>query len=141
MRESDFLFTLLGRVGPDMGVWYPYLTAGLGIAHIKYTATYTDTFYPSPTNNSATASGGTSTFSSDKAAFAFGGGVEWRVAPHWLLRGEYLHMNFGSINGTGLISCSGGTGACAGVGTARTTFSYNEKFKENIARAALSYQF
>jgi outer membrane immunogenic protein len=137
--KSDFLFTLTGRVGPDLGGWYPYITGGLAVASIKYSATYTDTFYPA--NNAATASGGTNAFNQTRAGYAVGGGAEWRVAPHWLVRGEYLFMDFGSISGTGLIACSGGVTVCAGAGTARTTFSYSERFRENLGRVAVSYQF
>ena len=134
--KSDFLFTFTGRVGPDMGVWYPYVTGGLAVTRLKYSATYADTFYPA--NAAATASGGTTSFDETRAGFAIGGGAEWRIAPHWLLRGEYLYMDFGSISGTGLITCSGG--AC-GIGAVKTTFSYSERFKENLVRLAVSYQF
>jgi opacity protein-like surface antigen len=65
---------------------------GLAVANLKYTTNFVDTFYP--TNN-------TFSLSEDKAGYAIGGGVEWRFAPHWLLRGEYLYLSFESINSTG----------------------------------------
>jgi outer membrane immunogenic protein len=130
--KSDFLFTFLGRVGYNLGAWYPYVTGGLAVAHLKYTANFIDTFYP--TNN-------TFSFSEYKAGYAIGGGAEWRIAPHWLLRGEYLYMNFDSIDGTGTIACTPGVGACAANGANRTTFNFSAKFKENLGRVAVSYQW
>ena len=75
-----------------------------------------------------------------KAGFALGGGVEWRVAQHWLLRGEYLYMSFDNVSGNGQIACTPGVGNCAAGGNS-TTFAYNVKFKENVARLALGYQW
>jgi len=129
--KADFLFTFLGRVGIDMGAWYPYLTGGLAVTRLKYTATYIDTFYPSTSINS---------FNATKAGYAIGGGAEWRIAPHWLLRGEYLYMSFSPVEGTGQIACTPGVGLCFGAGF-RTTFSFSEKFTENLGRVALSYQW
>jgi len=129
--KSDWLFTLLGRIGFNAGSWYPYLTGGLAVANLKYTTNYVETFYP--TNN-------TFSLSEDKAGYAIGGGVEWRFAPHWLLRGEYLYLNFESINSIGTIACTPGVGACSPTGN-RVPFAFSANFKENIARAALSYQF
>lgn len=122
--KSDFLFTLLGRVGPDMGTWYPYITGGLAVAHLKYNSTFTDTWYPGGSNVA---------ISKDKLGYAIGGGVEWRVAPRWLLRGEYLYLNFDHIDGTSRV--------CDATCFVQTTFSYRVKFKENIGRVALSYQW
>jgi outer membrane immunogenic protein len=130
--KSDFLMTFLARVGYDMGAWYPYVTGGLAVAHLKYTANFIDTYYP--TNN-------TFSFNEYKPGYAIGGGAEWRIAPHWLLRGEYLYMNFDSIDGTGTIACTppGSNNPCS-VGN-RTTFNFSAKFKENLGRLAVSYQW
>jgi len=129
--KSDFLATFLGRVGYNMGAWYPYVTGGLAVANFKYNATYTDTFYPSVS---------TVSLSQTKAGYALGGGVEWRVAPHWLLRGEYLYMSFDKVSGNGQIACTSGVGNCA-IGGNSTTFAYNVRFTENVARIALGYQW
>jgi outer membrane immunogenic protein len=130
--KSSFLATFLGSVGYNMGAWYPYLTGGLAVATLKYNATFTDTYYPSVS---------TVSLNQTKLGYALGAGAEWRVAAHWLLRGEYLYMSFDNVSGTGPIACTTpGVGNCALGGNA-TTFSYNVKFKENVARLALSYQW
>jgi outer membrane immunogenic protein len=129
--QSSFLATFLGRIGYNMGSWYPYVTGGLAVATLKYNATYIDTFYPSVS---------TVSLNQTKAGWALGGGAEWRIAPHWLLRGEYLYMSFENISGNGAIACTPGVGACALGGNA-TTFSYNVRFTENVGRVAVSYQW
>jgi hypothetical protein len=50
-----------------------------------------------------------------------------------MLRGEYLHIEFDSVSGNGVIPC--------GVVVCSTTFSYNVKFREDLGRAVLSYRF
>jgi outer membrane immunogenic protein len=129
--KSDSLFTALGRIGPNLGTWFPYITTGVAVSHLKYTANYIDTFYPSTSTNS---------FSKDAVGWAIGGGVEFRFAEHWMLRGEYLHMDFGSINGLGQIACTPGVGNCVGAGF-RTTFAFSTKITEEVGRVALSYKF
>ena len=40
----------------------------------------------------------------------------------------------------GALACTPGVGNCVGSGF-RTTFTFNEKFTENLGRVALSYQW
>jgi outer membrane immunogenic protein len=129
--KSQSLFTAVGRIGPDMGTWFPYVSAGAAYSHLTYSATYIDTFYPSTSVNA---------FSKDAAGFVIGGGAEIRFADHWLLRGEYLHMEFSNITGFGLIQCTPGVGFCAPGGN-RTTFQFISRTSEDIGRVALSYKF
>ena len=129
--KSDFLATFLGRFGIDMGNWYPYVTGGPALAHLKYSTTYIDTFYPSTSSSS---------FSRDAWGWALGGGAEVRVWDHWLLRGEFLHMEFAQVGGTGVIACTPGVGNCVGAGFS-TNFLYNARFREDVARMMLSYKF
>ena len=92
-----------------------------------------EVFYP--TNN-------TFTFGNTTAGFALGAGAEVRLADHWLLRGEYLYMEFDDLGGNGLISCNApGVGNCnAGGNTTRFNFT-TSKFKDNVGRVAVSYKF
>jgi outer membrane immunogenic protein len=129
--KSNSLFTVLGRIGPDMGMWFPYVTTGAAFSQLRYSANYVENFYPTNITNS---------FSKDADGWVIGGGVEVRVADHWLLRGEFLHMDFGTISGFGPIACTPGVGACAAGGN-RTTFQFTSKALENVGRVALSYKF
>jgi outer membrane immunogenic protein len=129
--KSDWLVTVLGRFGLDMGSWYPYVTGGAAISHLTYSANFVDTYYPSNMTN---------TFSKDAVGWAIGAGAEARLNQRWMLRGEYLHIEFDHFSGLGPIACSAGVGLCATPANA-TTFSFNAKFREDLGRLALSYKF
>jgi outer membrane immunogenic protein len=130
--RQEGLFTVLGRVGFNAGNWYPYVTGGVAVTQLQYRSTYTDSFYPSVL---------TSSFTKEVGGGAVGVGVEVRLADHWMLRGEYLYMQFNGFGGNGTIACTPGVGNCAGGVGNKTTFSFDTRFNENIARAALSYKF
>jgi outer membrane immunogenic protein len=98
--------------------WLLYGTVGLGWAHMRFNNTETfvvpgESFF-----------GSSSTFANE-FGWVVGAGLEWQFIPHWLLRGEWLHYDFGRDTIVGL----------EGLGTinARTTV--------DVARAALSYKF
>jgi outer membrane immunogenic protein len=130
--SSDFLTTFTGRVGYDFGSWYPYITGGGAYARLKYSANFLDTFYP--TNN-------TFSFSSDAFGWVLGAGAEYRLTQNWMLRGEYLHIEFDNFGGNGLIACNApGVGNCAAGGNT-VLFNHTVKFREDIGRVALSYRF
>jgi outer membrane immunogenic protein len=130
--NQDWLFTFLGRAGVNIGTWYPYLTAGVAVTHETYSANFVDTFYPS---------NATDTFSKVAAGPALGAGAEVLLADHWLVRAEYLYMQFTGISGTGPIACTPGVGACVGAGF-RTTFGFKTStFANNVGRVAVSYKF
>lgn len=130
-HKQDFLATFLARAGMDMGDWYPYVTGGAATAHIKYSTVYTDTFYPSVSSSS---------FSKEAWGWALGAGAEARFWQHWMLRAEYLHMDFQGVGGLGAIACTPGVGNCVGAGFS-TIFLYNSRLKDDIARVFLSYKF
>jgi opacity protein-like surface antigen len=129
--KQDWLATFTGRVGWDMGSWYPYLTAGAAVSNIKYTATFIDTFYPSTSINS---------FSDTAFGLVLGAGAEMRLWDRWMLRAEYLYIQFDDVGGLGRIACTAGVGFCA-VPANNTNFQFNSHFNDNIVRAALSYRF
>jgi outer membrane immunogenic protein len=126
--KTDWLATFTGRAGIDMGSWYPYITGGAAMAHLKYSANFVDTFFPNNT---------TSDFSRDAWGWVLGAGAEMRVWDRWLLRGEYLHMDFAHVGGVGPIVCTPGVTCGPGVAT---NFLHDAKFREDIVRVALSYK-
>jgi len=130
--NQDWLATFLGRAGVDLGMWYPYVTAGIAVTSEKYKANFVDTFYP--TNN-------TFSFSRTIGGPVLGAGAEIRFADHWLVRAEYLYMQFDGVHGAGTIACTAGVGACSTPAN-KTTFTFaTSTFRQNVARIALSYKF
>jgi opacity protein-like surface antigen len=125
----DFKIDELASVRARLGYlifpnWLLYGTAGLGYGHTRF-------------NSSATWSPFSflsfSQFSeADQNLFGWvvGAGLEWQFFPHWLLRGEYLHYDFGRVTEpevTGLFLLPTG--------------NVNVRTTVDIGRAALSYKF
>lgn len=125
--RADWLFTFLGRVGYDMGAWYPYVTGGLAVSNLKYGFNYTDTFFAPGCPCAAN-------FSETKLGAAIGGGLAWRIGSNWTLRGEYLYIAFEDLSATSTL-----VGGPIDPGTA--SFAHTAKFSENIARVSLDYSF
>jgi len=138
--SSTWLFTFLGRVGFDLGAWYPYATAGLAVADIKYANAFSDPNSPAGIVAPVVTGPFAGAISIDqvKAGIAAGGGLEWRFDNHWSLRGEYLFISFGGVSGIGTI-CQV-AGGCGSLATAVSVI-HNASFQENVARAFLSYKW
>jgi len=125
--KSDWLLTLLARVGYDMGSWYPYVTGGAAVANFKYTNTYADPVFAIGCACTASMTAGVGP--------TVGGSVEYRLDAHRLVRAEYLFMYFGTLSSFSTVVSGPGFGA----GSATLTHQIN--FSENVARLALSYKF
>jgi len=126
--NSDWLALFTARAGWDMGIWYPYITGGLAVAHLKFASSYTNT-------NGTPGTSGAGSFEQVRTGPTIGGGLEWRFDNHWSLRGEYLFMVFNKVSGTYNIFNPGFVPPNLGF------FNFNAKFSESVARAALSYKF
>lgn len=124
--HSDWLFTFLGRVGFDLGTWYPYITGGAAVANLRYGFNYTDNFFAAGCACAAS-------FSQTKIGAAVGGGLAWRLGSNWTLRGEYLFISFDDLKGTSSLTGN------LDPGTA--TFAHTARFNENIARLSIDYSF
>ncbi|WP_234682837.1 outer membrane protein [Bradyrhizobium monzae] len=70
-----------------------------------------------------------------KTGWTAGGGGEWRVAPRWTIKAEYLYVNLGDVSVTaiaGLTNLPGET-------PSRYTASFREDF--HVVRIGANYQF
>lgn len=133
-NNTQVLVTLLARIGYDFGgyAYYrggwggfiPYVTIGAAATKVAHTFNDVDTTL-----------GCACAFQFGNQVVggaAVGGGIEVRFIDHWSLRGEYLYIDFGGTNGTGVGVTSAGNAV---------SFSRSATFKENIARGFLSYHF
>ena len=76
-------------------------------------------------------------WSSLKAGWTVGGGVEAALGGNWSIKFEYLYMDLGNVGGTtatNIISVSGRT-------TTALTYVFNTRFTDNIARVGVNYKF
>ena len=125
--STDWLFTFMGRVGYDMGSWFPYVTGGLAVANLKYTNTFTDPVFAAGCGTCV------ASISTVVPGLAGGGGLEFRLDSHWSVRGEYMYMRFSAINGTAI--------AAPGIPPGTANLSHQATFSESVARAAISYKY
>ncbi len=120
--KIDELASARGRLGylifPN---WLLYGTAGIGWGHFRLNTT--DTFAVP-----GFASFTTATSFDNEFGWVVGAGVEWKFWNNWLLRGEWLHYDFGRVSHFD------------------TAFPFpfdnvNTRTTIDIGRAALSYKF
>ena len=75
--RNDWLGTVRGRLGYDLGRFMPYITGGLAAGNIR--------------SNIA----GVGTSDTTKAGWTVGGGIEAAFARNWSAKLEYLYVDFG----------------------------------------------
>ena len=112
--KIDELASVRGRIGYLVlpSLWL-FGTAGLGYGHSKFT---TATEAPLLV----------STSDANEFGWVAGVGLEWKFWNHWLLRGEWLHYDFGRTSEFNEVL---------------TGININPRTTVDIGRAALSYKF
>jgi len=125
--DADWLFTARGRLGWAFGNLLPYVTGGVAVTHLSATNSYSEV------GGGLGVATGTWSESKTKAGWVVGGGLEWAFTQQWSVRAEYLHVRFGSIDASGVVSISGVLYGSA--------ISTSTDLSANIARAGVSYKF
>jgi opacity protein-like surface antigen len=74
----------------------------------------------------------TNTTYANEFGWVAGIGLEWKLADHWLLRGEWLHYDFGRVTHPNLVAPQVGVG---------DEDNFNFRTTVDVARAAISYKF
>lgn len=130
--DTDWLFTARGRLGWSLSNLLLYGTGGLALTDLSISQTFLDTLA------SPTAGHGELSKSTIRVGWVLGAGAELAIAANWLLRAEYLHVDFGSVSGampTGI-----GSGFTLGTpGTGLHTISAD--LKADIVRGGIAYKF
>ncbi len=82
-EQLEYLASLRGRAGYDVGSWTPFVTGGIAWASTRYSRTdlTTGNEDASPSNI--------------RVGWTVGGGLDWRLDPRWTTRFEYLYTNLG----------------------------------------------
>jgi opacity protein-like surface antigen len=109
-----------------------YGTAGAAWAHSEYDVTQVRN---STSPASLTGSVISSSSFDDEFGWVAGAGLEWKLWDHWLLRGEYLHYDFGRTTDAAVPSFTFQNGSPP-VG-----IFVNPRNTIDVARAGLSYKF
>ena len=82
-EQLEYLASLRGRAGYDMGSWTPFVTGGIAWASTRYSRTdlTTGNEDASPSNI--------------RVGWTVGGGLDYRLDARWTTRLEYLYTNLG----------------------------------------------
>ena len=87
--DTEWLATVRGRLGYAWNALLVYGTGGVAFTDTNYGANFRGGSILAPLLPNASG-----TFGGTKVGFAVGGGAEWMLTQHWLLRAEYLYYNF-----------------------------------------------
>ena len=112
-EQLEYLASLRGRAGYDIGSWTPFVTGGIAWASTRYSRTDLTTG-----NEDAGPS-------NIRVGWTAGGGLDWRLDPRWTTRLEYLYANLGL------------TGFLFGSAPAR----YDSRYELHQLRVGLNYKF
>jgi outer membrane immunogenic protein len=119
--STDWLFTGRGRLGWAADNWMLYATGGVAVTNVNVNQSI-GLIAPFVFN---------ATTSSTRVGYTVGGGFEYAMDRNWSVKGEYLYVDFGTLNGVGVL-----TPAFAGF-----TYTNSTHLTANIARAGLNYHF
>lgn len=125
-QKLDWFGTLRARAGVTVTpTILAYVTGGLAYGHVETDGTLTGFTGGGVATSSA--------FSSDKTktGWTVGGGIEGRLTGNWTGKVEYLYMDLGTVDTTGLLTTN--------FIPIRAQFS--SKITDNIVRVGLNYKF
>lgn len=125
--SSDWLATIRPRIGYTYGRTLFYGTAGAAFGKVSFSNTERE--YSSNGSGFGVES---SAVSKTKTGWAAGAGMDYALAPHWILSAEYLHVDLGSISASGLVTSND---------TATATLNFSTRLRSDIVRAGIAYKF
>ena len=130
--STDWLSTVRARVGIASGAWFYYATAGLAVARASL---FDQLCFPTagtPTCNTASSNG-------THEGWAAGAGIEWKLAPAWSTKLEFLYADLGntSYNSVATIATTAGNAA----NYPDATITHVHSIDETIIRIGVNYQF
>jgi outer membrane immunogenic protein len=136
-ERLNYLGTVRGRFGflPKPSVLL-YVTGGLAYGGVQSSTSISGGEVP-PTGSSNFAGSGSA--SSTRVGYTVGAGAEWKFAPKWSVKAEYLYYDLGNAsysNGAITAFLNGGTTV-----NFTNVSSSSIRFNGNLARVGVNYQF
>jgi outer membrane immunogenic protein len=125
--KLDWFGTLRGRLGYSLDHVLPYITAGLAYGDIKTGLAVNGSTFDTGVSPArlVASTGASASASSVHTGYALGAGTDWAVTDQWMLRAEYMYLNFG---GNGSLSLPLGSVSDSGMTV-------------HLVRGALNYRF
>jgi outer membrane immunogenic protein len=119
--DSDWFATFRGRLGVAFGRTLLYGTGGLAVGEVSISQSVFFSSVGSAASGSHTAG---------VTGWVAGGGIEFAVTKNWTVRGEYLHIDMGSVT-TNLVHPTFPT----------FTHSVKSDLTSDVGRFAINYKF
>lgn len=124
---SDWLATIRPRFGYAVDRALFYATGGVAFGRVGFSNT--DVEFAPLGNGFGTEA---SSASQVRTGWVAGGGIDYALSANWICSIEYLHVDLGSLNASGLVSS-------ANLDTA--TLNFSTKLQSDIVRAGVAYKF
>lgn len=131
--SSPWFGTVRGRIGTTFlnPAVLVYATGGFAYGHERRNAYVAVDLGATPLEAFPFSESGT------RIGYTVGGGVEWKFAPHWSLKAEYLYVNLASLGGE-----TEGTTVFGPSAIASDVMHLNSsRLALNVARIGINYQF
>jgi outer membrane immunogenic protein len=125
--STNWLATIRPRLGYAVDKALFYATGGVAIGDVKYSNTYLG-FSPLGFGIESEAA----SVSQMRVGWTVGAGIDYAITPHWVVSGEYLHVDLGSVSTSGLVTTGGSPTA---------TFNVSTKLRSDIGRLGVAYKF
>lgn len=125
--STNWLATVRARAGYAVDRVFFYATAGAAFAKVDFSNTY-HAFSPGGRGFDDEATSASKT----KVGWVAGGGIDYALTTNWIVSAEYLHVDLGSIETSGLATTGG---------AANATFNFSTKLKSDIVRGGIAYKF
>ncbi len=127
--NTSWLATARPRIGYAADRVLVYATGGAAFGQVKFVDAY-KAFSPLGAGFDFAAASASQT----RAGWSAGAGIEYAVAPHWILSAEYLHFDLGSITAVAPVTTQFNPAVTA-------TFNFSTKVSGDIARVGAAYKF
>jgi outer membrane immunogenic protein len=125
--SSNWLATIRPRIGYAVDHTLFYVTGGAAFGKASFSNTDLEfSFNGLGFGNEASA------VSQTRTGWTAGGGIEYALTANWIVSAEYLHVDLGTLNASGLVTSLNNTTA---------TLNFSTKLKSDLARAGVSYKF
>ena len=128
--RTNWLLTARPRVGYVFDRTLVYATGGIAVTNLNFDQNFQDL---PPLCNPVPACSETASRRSTRVGYALGAGLEYALRDNWTAKGEYLYLNFGSTNVSGLL----GTPV---VGSGTATFNNSVQLDAHVFRFGANYR-
>lgn len=126
--STTWLATVRPRIGYAVDRMMVYATGGVAFGNVSLFDTYV-AHSPNGAGNDSGATAGSQT----KTGWAAGAGFDFAVVPNVILSVEYLHVDLGTMNASGLVTTQ--------FNPLTATFNFSANLHSDIVRAGAAYKF